>query len=93
MFYLRLFLLITSLFCISLPVMAEPLDINSANQKQLTEQMVGVGPSKAIAIVEYRGANGPFRTIDDLVGVKGISTRTVEKNRNRIVARPVKTKR
>ena len=91
MFYLRLYLLITSLFCT--PLLAEPLNINSASPEQLTEQMVGIGPSKAVAIVKYRGAHGPFRTIDDLVGVKGVSTRTVEKNRNRIVARPVKTKR
>ncbi|MEE8428164.1 MAG: helix-hairpin-helix domain-containing protein [Gammaproteobacteria bacterium] len=93
MFYLRLYLLIVSLFCASLPALAEPLDINSANPEQLTERMVGIGPSKAIAIVEYRGTHGPFKTIDDLVKVKGVSTRTVEKNRNRIVARPVKTKR
>jgi len=92
MSYLRLYLFIIALFCSVSSVFAEQLDINTANPLQLTEHMVGIGPSKAAAIVEYRGANGPFQSIDDLVEVKGISSRTVEKNRSRITARSLRSK-
>ncbi|NLH13083.1 MAG: hypothetical protein GX476_01315 [Firmicutes bacterium] len=32
----------------------------------------GIGPSLASRIVDYRDANGPFESIDDLLGVSGI---------------------
>ena len=36
------------------------------------------GRKKALAIVEYREANGPFRAVEELERVKGISERTVD---------------
>lgn len=57
------------------------IDINSADAKTL-EALNGIGPAKAAAIVEYREANGPFATIEDLANVKGIGLRTVELNRD-----------
>ncbi len=47
------------------------LDINTATESELTA-LPGVGPSLAARIVEYRNANGPFQTIDDLQNVSGI---------------------
>jgi competence protein ComEA len=32
----------------------------------------GIGPSTAEKIVEYRDANGPFATIDEIMSVSGI---------------------
>jgi len=64
---------------------AEPVDINKADAETLTTQLIGIGPSKAAAIVAYREANGPFRSVDDLVFVKGIGQATVEKNRDRLI--------
>jgi competence protein ComEA len=58
----------------------EPIDINRADVTTL-EQLHGIGPAKAQAIVEYREANGPFLQIEDLAKVKGIGLRTVEDNR------------
>jgi competence protein ComEA len=60
---------------------ADVIDINSADAKTL-EALNGIGPAKAAAIVEYREANGPFATIEDLANVKGIGLRTVELNRS-----------
>lgn len=57
------------------------VDINSADAQTL-EQLQGVGPAKALAIVAYREANGPFATIEDLAKVQGIGLRTVEINRD-----------
>ncbi len=63
---------------------ADKVDINTATAAQLESVLVGVGPSKAEAIVEYRKANGPFRSADELALVKGIGLKTVERNRDLI---------
>jgi len=49
----------------------EPVDINQASIEQL-EALDGIGAAKARAIVEFRDANGPFATVDDLRNVSGI---------------------
>ena len=64
---------------------AEKVNINTADAATLDRVLVGVGPSKAEAIVVYRKQNGAFRTADQLTGVKGIGLATIEKNRDRIV--------
>lgn len=51
----------------------QTLDINTASEAELT-QLPGVGPSLARRIVEYREANGPFATVDDLQNVSGIGS-------------------
>lgn len=63
---------------------AGPVNINTADAGTLSEALTGVGPAKAQAIVEYRQANGPFQSADQLAAVKGIGLATVEKNRDRI---------
>ncbi len=62
----------------------EPVDINTATAEQLAEALHGVGASKAEAIVDYREENGPFAHIDELVNVRGIGLRTVDRNRDRL---------
>ena len=64
---------------------AEKVNINTADAATLDRVLVGVGPSKAEAIVLYRKQNGAFRTADQLTGVKGIGLATIEKNRDRIM--------
>lgn len=49
----------------------ETIDVNTASETDL-ERLPGVGPSLARRIVEYRQANGPFATPDDLQNVSGI---------------------
>jgi competence protein ComEA len=63
---------------------AASVDINSADARTLDRVLIGVGPAKAEAIIEYRKKNGPFGSADDLVKVRGIGPKTVEKNRSRI---------
>jgi competence protein ComEA len=57
------------------------ININTADSEALVDGLAGVGPEKAMAIVRYRQANGPFRQVSDLVQVKGIGESTVERNR------------
>ena len=64
---------------------AGQIDINTADPQALTEGLTGIGLKKAQAIVDYRTENGPFKSIDELVNVKGISDKTVAKNREKIV--------
>lgn len=63
----------------------ERVNINTADAATLDRVLVGIGPSKAEAIVVYRKANGAFRSADQLASVKGIGLATIEKNRDRIV--------
>lgn len=70
---------------VSLGAWAVPVDINKADAETLAAELTGIGESKAAAIVAYREANGPFRNVDDLVNVKGIGEKTVEKNRVNLV--------
>jgi len=61
-----------------LAAFAGPVDVNSADADTLARELRGVGPAKAQAIVEYRESNGPFETPEDLLGVQGIGSRTLE---------------
>lgn len=53
------------------------ININTATQKEL-ETLPGIGPAKAGDIIAYRTQNGPFRTIDDIINVRGIGDKTFE---------------
>jgi len=69
---------------------ASPVDINSADAATIAAAISGIGPKKAEAIVAYRNENGLFQSVDDLISVKGISTKTVEKNRHNISLKGLK---
>lgn len=47
------------------------IPLNSATAAEL-DLLPGIGPSLANAIVEYRQAEGPFQTVDELLEVPGI---------------------
>ena len=61
------------------------VNINEAQAEELKTLLIGVGDSKAKAIVDYRKENGKFVAVDDLSNVKGIGDKLLEKNRSRIV--------
>jgi competence protein ComEA len=48
-----------------------PVDINTSTLEQL-ETLPGVGPVLGQNILDYRAANGPFTTVDQLAEVSGI---------------------
>ena len=77
-------LLLSLLLCAGAAMASEPVDINSADAAQLDKVLIGVGAAKAEAIIEYRKANGPFKSADELANVKGIGLKTVERNRDLI---------
>lgn len=59
------------------------LDINTATQAEL-ETLPGVGPETARRIVEEREQNGPFYYPENLLSVKGIGPKTLERLREHI---------
>ena len=59
---------------------AGKININTASAQELTT-LPGIGPKKADAIVAYRVANGVFGSVDDIVKVKGIGPKTLDKLR------------
>ena len=63
---------------------ADKVNINTADAAAIDAALVNIGPAKAQAIVEYRKANGPFKSADELANVKGIGLKTVERNRDLI---------
>ena len=69
---------------LAIPAWAEPVDINTADADTLAEVMVGVGPTLATAIVDYRASFGVFESVYILVKVKGIGVALIEKNRDSI---------
>ena len=59
------------------------VDINTADEAEL-ETLFGVGPSIAGLIVEERELGGPFHYPEDLLSVKGIGEKTLNKFRDQI---------
>jgi len=66
---------------------AAKLDINRATEAEL-DDLKGIGPSKAKAIIEDRERNGKFETVNDLLRVKGIGEKLLQGMEDSIVARP-----
>ena len=54
------------------------ININTADAAEMTK-FPGIGDVKAKAIVDYRTEKGPFKSCDDLINVKGIGPKTLEK--------------
>jgi len=72
--------LVASLLMVQV-VQAEPVNINTADATALAKALNGVGPAKAKAIVSYREKNGPFKSVDQLAMVEGITQKLIDKNR------------
>lgn len=56
------------------------ININTAPVEQLDE-LPGIGPALAAAIIESRQQEGPFATVDELERIPGISARMVDEMR------------
>ena len=57
-----------------------PVNLNTAGTDQLTA-IPGIGEAMARRIVEWRDEHGPFRRVEDLMKVKGIGEKSLEKMR------------
>lgn len=62
---------------------ADKININEADAASLAA-LNGIGPSRAEAIIEHRKLHGPFRSLEALADVRGISLNLVDRNRDRM---------
>ena len=56
---------------------ADPIDLNTADLSLLMT-LPEIGQTRAAAIVAYRQAHGPFRSVDELAAVDGIGAGILE---------------
>lgn len=64
-----------------------PLDLNTATAAEL-EELPGIGPALAARIVAWREREGPFRSVDELAEIAGISARMVDEIRPLVTVAP-----
>lgn len=59
------------------------VNINTATAEEL-ETVTGIGPVLAQAILDYRAEHGDFRTLDELLEVRGIGSAKLDAMRDEI---------
>ncbi len=72
---------LTAMLFTGLAAAAETVNINKANAAAIQQNLVGIGPIKAEAIVRYRNQNGKFKSLDDLQNVTGLGPALIKKNK------------
>ena len=63
------------------------ININTATAEEL-EALPSIGEVIAARIIGYREQNGPFRSVDDLIHVQGISDETIDEFRDLVTTSP-----
>jgi competence protein ComEA len=61
----------------------EIVNVNTASLEEL-DTLPGIGPVIGERIIAYRDEHGPFKTVEELTEVEGISDRLLERLRPRI---------
>jgi len=60
------------------------ININTADAGTISDSLKGIGTKKANAIIAYREQLGGYKSLDQLLGVKGIGVKTLDKLRDKI---------
>jgi comEA protein len=58
----------------------KPINLNSATSEELQE-VPGIGPATADKILQMRKSYGAFKSVDDLVAIRGIGKKRLDKMR------------
>ena len=66
---------------------AAAVNLNTATKDELIA-LPGIGPAKAQAILDYRTANGGFKSVEELKDVKGIGAKRFEKLKAELAVTP-----
>lgn len=76
--------LCTVLTIASFSVFAVPVNVNKADTALIADSLPGIGIKTAEKIVQYRDENGAFKQVDDLLLIKGIGDKKLNKIRSDI---------
>jgi competence protein ComEA len=60
-----------------------PVNLNQASAEELIA-LKGIGPKMAERIIAYRKEHGPFKTVDQIVQVKGIGNAKFQKLKDQV---------
>jgi competence ComEA-like helix-hairpin-helix protein len=63
----------------------QPINLNAASSEQLQE-VPGIGPATADKILQMRKSYGPFKSVDDLLAIRGIGKKRLDKMRKYLIA-------
>jgi competence ComEA-like helix-hairpin-helix protein len=94
---LSLFLFVGLIFAASLDAgrkkpPAKPVNLNTATSEEL-QQVPGIGPATADKILQMRKSYGAFKSVDDLLAIRGLGPKRLEKMRKYlIVGKPAAAK-
>jgi competence protein ComEA len=84
---LRVLLCLSLLLCLSATISAnkkkppvKPVNINTATSEEL-QQVPGIGPATAQKILQMRKSYGPFKSVDDLLAIRGLGEKRLDKMR------------
>jgi competence ComEA-like helix-hairpin-helix protein len=58
----------------------KPINLNTATSEEL-QQVPGIGPATAEKILTMRKSYGAFKSVDDLLAIKGLGKKRLEKMR------------
>jgi competence protein ComEA len=58
----------------------KPININTATSEEL-QQVPGIGPATAQKILQMRKSYGAFKSVDDLLAIRGLEQKRLEKMR------------
>src|SRR5713101_6846968 len=64
---------------------AKPVNINAATSEEL-QQVPGIGPATAEKILQMRKSYGAFKSVDDLLAIRGLGPKRLEKMRKYLIA-------
>src|ERR1700676_3433814 len=78
--FLAMCLLFSALSAATKKPPLKPININSASSEEL-QQVPGIGPVTADKILQMRKSYGAFKSVDDLLAVRGIGKKRLEKMR------------
>ena len=69
-----------------------PVNLNTATSEQL-QQVPGIGPATAGKILQMRKTYGPFKSVDDLLAIRGLGAKRLDKMRKYLtVGKPAASK-
>jgi competence ComEA-like helix-hairpin-helix protein len=63
----------------------QPINLNAANSEEL-QQVPGIGPATAEKILLMRKSYGAFKSVDDLLAIRGIGKKRLDKMRKYLIA-------